>query len=336
MAEILEIVHEKGEAALPRRILAGQRDALGADAEGDAALPRGFGGMGECRAPEAQRAGALDRRFEQVDAGAAEEGRDAGVGRAVIDLVRGADLQDLAGLHERDAAGHGHRLHLVVGDIDEGGAEAAVQIGKLAAHMDAQARIEIGERLVHQEDLRLAHHGAAEGGALALAAGELAGAAVEERLDLQELGDTAHGLVDLAGDAAAARREAADERQAFGEERAVDHQRRGDVLPHGHVRVERVGLEDHGDAALAGAEMIDHALADAHAARSLRLQPRDDAQKGGLAAARGADERHELAVVHIERDIAQDLRGAECLDDVAKLDTRHGAPSRTGPRREPP
>ena len=38
----------------------------------------------------------------------------------------------MAAQHDRDAIGHGHRLGLVVRDVDEGGAEPAVQLGDLA------------------------------------------------------------------------------------------------------------------------------------------------------------------------------------------------------------
>jgi hypothetical protein len=45
----------------------------------------------------------------------------------------------------------------------------------LEPHVDAQLRVEVGERLVEQEDRGLAHDGAADGDALALAAGEVLG-----------------------------------------------------------------------------------------------------------------------------------------------------------------
>ena len=51
--------------------------------------------------------------------------------------------------------------------------------------MDAQLRVEIGQRFVEQEDIRIADDGAADGDALALAAGELARIAVQQGLELQ-------------------------------------------------------------------------------------------------------------------------------------------------------
>ena len=62
---------------------------------------------------------------------------------------------------------------------------ALVQALDLGAHVDAQLGVEVGQRLVEQEDLRVAHQRAAHGDALALAAGELARLAVEQMADLQ-------------------------------------------------------------------------------------------------------------------------------------------------------
>ena len=90
------------------------------------------------------------------------------------------------------------------------------------------------ERLVEQEGRRIAHQGAAQRHALLLAAGELARLAVEQGLEL-ELG---RGALDLLA--------------ALGPGDAALAQRVFDVLRHRHVRIERVGLEHHGEVALAG------------------------------------------------------------------------------------
>jgi hypothetical protein len=68
-----------------------------------------------------------------------------------------------------------------------------VQLADLHAHIHAQRRVEVRERLVEQEHLGVAHDGAADGDALALAARELARAAVEQVFHLQD----ARGFGDL-------------------------------------------------------------------------------------------------------------------------------------------
>ena len=109
-----------------------------------------------------------------------------------------ADLHDHAVLENHDAVGHGHGLDLVVGDIDHGGVgQALVEPGDLHAHLHAQRRIEVGERFVEQEDLGIAHDGAADGDALALAARQRLGQAVEIFGQLQLCRRVLDHLLDL-------------------------------------------------------------------------------------------------------------------------------------------
>jgi hypothetical protein len=58
--------------------------------------------------------------------------------------------------------------------------QLVLQILDLRPGRDPQLGIEVRQRLVHQEDVRLAHDGAGERHALALAAGKLRGLAVQE------------------------------------------------------------------------------------------------------------------------------------------------------------
>ena len=91
-----------------------------------------------------------------------------------VELQRRADLLDVAGVEHDDLVGHGHRLDLVVGDVDHRRLELLVQFADLQPHRAAQRGVEVRQRLVEQEGRGLAHDGAADGDALALAAGELA------------------------------------------------------------------------------------------------------------------------------------------------------------------
>ncbi len=77
---------------------------------------------------------------------------DEYVRRPLVKLHRAADLLDPAAVEDDDAVGERHRLGLVVGDIDHRRSEARVQARDLQPHLHAQRRVEIGERLVQQED----------------------------------------------------------------------------------------------------------------------------------------------------------------------------------------
>ena len=65
---------------------------------------------------------------------------------------------------------------------------------QLDPHLAAQRGVEVRQRLVEQEDLRLAHDRPADGDTLALTAGQILGPPLQIGFQLQNAG----GLVDLA------------------------------------------------------------------------------------------------------------------------------------------
>ena len=94
--------------------------------------------------------------------------------RFVVELAAGADLLDAPAVEHGDAVGQHQRLLLVVRDIDEGGAELAVDALDLELQPFAQLLVERAERLVHQQQRRVEDDGARQRDALLLAARELA------------------------------------------------------------------------------------------------------------------------------------------------------------------
>ena len=142
--------------------------------------------IGRC---ERRLIAAAERARDEVHGRAADEAGDEQVGGPAVDLRRRAELLHDAAVHDRDHVRHGHGFELVVRHVDRGGAEIEMEAPQLGAHGDAQLGVQIRQRLVHQEDVGLAHHGAAQRHALALPAGELPGLAVEQVADLQDAGD---------------------------------------------------------------------------------------------------------------------------------------------------
>jgi hypothetical protein len=112
---------------------------------------------------------AEERPLEQVHRRAADERGDEEVRRPLEDGLRHVDLLDLALAHDDDAVAHRHRLDLVVGDVDRRRLDLALDPGDLRAHLDAELRVEVGERLVHQQHPRAAHDRPPHRDALALA-----------------------------------------------------------------------------------------------------------------------------------------------------------------------
>ena len=85
-------------------------------------------------------------------------------------VLRRVELLQQAVAQHGDPLPERHRLDLVVRDVDGRHAEPLVQLRELGAHRHAQLCVEVRERLVHQERLRLAHDRAPHRDALALAA----------------------------------------------------------------------------------------------------------------------------------------------------------------------
>ena len=117
------------------------------------------------------------------DIARADEAGDEFRARPVVDVLGRAGLLDPAAVHHRDEVGGGHRLRLVVGHVDRRVAVFVVQAAHLEAHLLAQIGVEIGQRLVEQQRLRLDDQRARQRDALLLAARQLAGIAVGERLE---------------------------------------------------------------------------------------------------------------------------------------------------------
>ena len=234
---------------------------------------------------------------------------DEEVGRLVVEQLGRPLLLKHALAHDDDPVAHRHRLDLVVRDEDRRHPELLLEARDLGAHLDAQLRVEVGERLVHEEDLRLPDEGPPHRDPLALAAGEVARPTLEMLGEAEELGGRRHALADL------------------GLRHLLALERVGDVVEDAHVRVERVVLEDHRDVALLGREVVDDPLADPQLAVGHLLEPRHHPQRGRLAAARRADEDDELPVLDLEVEIDDGARAVRIgLADVREGDGRHGAP----------
>ena len=103
----------------------------------------------------------------------ADEARHERRLRTIVQILRRAELLEAALVHDAHVIGQHQRLGLVVGDVDEGGAEGRLQLLELDLHVLAQLQVERSERLVEQQQRRLEHQAARDGDPLALAAREL-------------------------------------------------------------------------------------------------------------------------------------------------------------------
>ena len=211
-------------------------------------------------------------------------------GRGQRDGGDGADAAGPRG-EQHDPVGQEDGLADGVRDEDDGGPGLRVDRLQLEVHLVAGQGVQGAERLVHQQDGRVVAQRPGDRGPLPHAAGQL------PRVGALEAGQ-------------------ADELAQLGSPRPPrlpadppQLQRQRDVV-RDRVPGEQVGvLEDEPEVlerlVVALAAAPDALPVGRHRARARGEQPGEDAQQGGLAAARAADQRDELAAGDGEVDVAE-------------------------------
>ena len=169
-------------------------------------------------------------------------------------------------VHDDDPVSERHGFDLVVSDVDHVFLDLLTHQGKLCPHLAAQFGIEIGERLIKQENAAVLGQSAGHGDTLALTARERAGLAVEEFGQANHLSD----LFDLGVD--------------FCFRLLCQTQGKRDILGDVHMRVERIVLKDHRQITLFGFEVTDRLVVDVNLAFRDRFKSCDHPQCGGFSA----------------------------------------------------
>src|SRR5438552_1571147 len=137
------------------------------------------------------------RTREEIHRWRAKKTRHEKIGGPLVNRQRIGHLLQEALLQDGDAPAQTHRLDLIVRDMNHGGAEPGVQTAHLHAHLHAQWSIEMGERLVEQEELWPSDYGSPHRHTLALAAGERAGDSAEAGREAEELRRVPHPSFDF-------------------------------------------------------------------------------------------------------------------------------------------
>jgi hypothetical protein len=291
----------------------GEMERLGPDADDE--RPRRDPGDGDLERARLDAAigGAA---AEQVHRRAADERRDEHVRRRAVDLLRRAELQQVAAVHHGDAVAERHRLDLVVRDVDRRRRPQLVDLPQFGSQLCPELRVQVRQRLVEQEDLRAPGQRATHRDPLSLSAGQLCRLAVHELIEREQLAHLAHALAD---DLLVHLPLSQPERQ---------------VLRDRLVRIQRVVLEHHRDVAVLRGDAVHDALPDRDSAGGRLVQTRHHPERSGLAAARRSDEHQELTVLYQEVQRVDGGRAArEDLRDLVEGDLGHRAPSTSQPGR---
>src|SRR5260221_328640 len=192
-----------------------------------------------------------------------------------------------------------------MGDVDDRRLDTTVQLDDLGTRGDTQLRIQIRERFIHQEDIRLTHNRSTKGHPLALSTGELFGLAFEQVLQAQDFSRLLHARGDvLCGEMAQLEPES-------------------DIVKDVHVWVESVVLEDHRNVAVFGVHTIDQAVANVDATRAGFIEPSYHAQARAFATARWPDQDQEFLVLDLHADIVDNFHLVKGLVDVLKSNFCH-------------
>ncbi len=162
-----------GARKLVRPATCPDRDLLRPHADRDRARAPVHACPDESPLVETDRVRALDGPGKEVRR-AQEARNERGRGSFVEHLWR-AELLDAALVHDRDRVGHGHRLFLVVRDVDERDPDLLLDALQLELHLLAQLHVERTQRFVEQKHARVVDERSTERDPLLLASRELLG-----------------------------------------------------------------------------------------------------------------------------------------------------------------
>ena len=173
-----------------------------------------------------------DRSFQEV--GGADELRREPRVRVVVDVLGSTELDDLAIAHHRNLVGECQRFELVVRDEQRGDLQALREHLEFDAHVVTELGVEVRERLVEQQRLRLTDERTRKGETLLLAAGQLRSRTALQAIEAHQSERLHHAILHL----------------SFGQFALALCERERNIIEHVHVRPDSVGLEHHADGAL--------------------------------------------------------------------------------------
>jgi hypothetical protein len=237
------------------------------------------------RGAEAHAAG---RPVAEQQVGRAQERGDEARGRARVEVIGLAALEQAALVHDADAVGEREGFLLVMRDQDRRHVQLALDLADGPSQFLADLGVQRAERLVHQQHLRPVRKCPRDGNALLLPARELRGQPVVHALEGDELEQF------LAA------------RPALRALHPADAQCELDVLADRHVAEQRVVLEHEPHVALARVHVGHVAAMERHPAMVDFGEAGNGAQQRALAAAARAEQHQELALADVQRNVVDD------------------------------
>jgi len=231
-----------------------------------------------------------------------DEGCNKLVAGVFIQLLRSSNLLNETVTHNNDTGSHGHSFGLVVGNIDEGGLEFLMQTGQVGSHLGTQLSIQVGQRLVQKEDLRITDDGTAQSNTLSLTTGQSGRLSLKQMRNAEDLSGSGNTVLDL----------------SLGH--MTDLQTESHIIKNSHVRIQSVVLEHHGNVTILGRNVIDQTVINIKFTVGNFFQTGDHTQSGGLTAAGRTDQNDKFLIFDIEGKIGnRNDTGSIALINVGEL-----------------
>ena len=224
----------------------------------------------------------------------------------IVEILRCIYLLDDTILHNDDSGTQCHRLGLVMCYVDDGGLEGLVELCDLYTHLCSQLRIEVTERLIHEEYLRSTNDRTSHRYTLSLSTGKSLRLSVEEMLEIEDSCSLMHLLIDLCL------------------RNLTKLQTECHVVIYRHMRIQSVVLEYHRDISVLRLNIIySLAVDDQVTARDI-LETCNHSKGGRLTTARWSDEDDEFLILDIEVEILNSDEAVRIfLGYIFKLNTCH-------------
>ena len=184
-----------------------------------------------------------------------------------------------------DAVGHRQCFNLVVGDIESSHTEFLLEPADLASHDEAQSCVEIRERLIEEQKGGRLRQRPAQRYPLLLSAGEFSWLPLQQLTNAEQFCDALHFCLDVTG------------------RDLLELQWVRDVLSDGHVRIERVRLEDHSEISIFGWQMRDRLSVEADTSRGRSVDTCNHQQCCRLPTSARAQKGDEFPARDIQGDI---------------------------------
>ena len=174
--------------------------------------------------------------------------------------------------------------------IDDGCAQSVMQLGNFGTHLDTKFGVQVGQRLVHQENTGITDNRTTHGDTLSLAAGKSFRLTVKQVLQIQDLSCLFNGFFNLIL------------------RNLAELQTKCHVVKYGHMRIQGIVLENHGNISVLRVYVIHNLSVNFQRAGRNFLQTCNHTKRGRFSASGRTDENNEFLVSDFQIKIFNSLK----------------------------